>query len=155
MLSAKARPIDHEKVASLANDMPHYRTKVLLTRSCARKVWDNYQIICEVRKTDKLKFVLAGATREGWRCLIIREFYLRKEDGTWQPGRNGITIPIKSPLFEKQADGIPGFIEPLYDMLRLLPDAVKHLEDMELCSREHEIWLLPKVRAKETDDEDQ
>lgn len=155
MLSTRARPVDYDKVVNMAKDMPHERTKVNLKKTSARKVWDNYQVICEVRKTDRLKFVIAGGVRDGWRCLIIREFYQRKDDKTWHPGKDGLIIPIKSPLYKEPVDGIPRFITPLYDMLNALTEATTYLEGMELYSQEHEIWILPRVRAKEIDDEDQ
>lgn len=155
MLSVRARPIDYEKVVNMAKNMPHERTRVLMSKTTARKVWDNYQVICEVRKTDRLKFVIAGGIRDGWRCLVIREFYRRKDDLTWHPGRDGIIIPMKSPLHLEKEDGIPKFITPLPDMLSALVDATKHLEGMELYSQEHEIWILPSVRVKEIEDEDQ
>ncbi len=155
MLSVRARPVDYEKAVSMAKDMPHERTRVRMSKTCARKVWDNYQVICEIRKTDRLKFVIAGGVRDGWRCLIIREFYQRRDDKTWRPGRDGIIIPMKSPLHLEKEDGIPRFIEPLPDMLKALVDAAKYLEGMELYSQEHEIWILPKVRVKESYDEDQ
>ena len=155
MLSVRAQPVDYEKAVRLAKDMPHERTRVRMSKTSARKVWDNYQVICEIPKTNKLKFVIAGGIRDGWRCLIIREFYFRREDSAWRPGRDGLIIPIKSPLYEEKVDGVPKFITPLYDMLKALTEATKYLEGMELYSQEHEIWILPKVKVKEIDDEDQ
>lgn len=155
MLSVRAQPIDYDKIVELAKNMPHDRTRVVMSKSCARKLWDNHQVIYEVPKDDKTKFVVAGCIRDGWRYLSIREFYLRKRDGTWQPGRNGIMIPIKSPLYKDMVNDTPRFVEPLYGLLAAFPDAVKFLENMELYSPEHEMWLLPKVKVKEIDDEDQ
>ena len=63
-----------------------------------KRIWDNYQEVGEVQKSDSIKFVIAAAIRDGVRYINIREFYLRKKDGVWRPGRDGITVPIKIPI---------------------------------------------------------
>lgn len=160
MLKAEVREIDYDKLADLAKNKAPAVPSTVAKKSDAKKLWDNYQVICEIQKTDRLKFVVAGGTREGFRCLSIREFYLRARDGVWRPGREGILIPLKSPLYKDAKDNTPIFIEPMYELLAALPAAVKFLENMELHDPEHEMWLMPntrsstKVKAKETNNED-
>lgn len=160
MLKAEVREVDYEHLAELAKGKAPAVPKVRANKSAAKKLWDNYQVICEVQKNDRLKFVIAGGTREGYRCLSIREFYYRAKDNTWNPSREGILIPLKSPLYKDAKDNLPIIIEPMSELLAALPAAIKFLEEMPLHDPEHEMWLLPntnnrtKVRAKETSNED-
>jgi len=80
-----------------------------------KRIWDNFEEIAEVRKSDGIKFVIAAATREGFRYINIREFYMRKRDGVWMPGRDGITIPLKAPLQKGKQ-----FIKPYVDLVEAL-----------------------------------
>lgn len=161
IISVKAQPVDYDRLSELAKAKAPDRKRVVITdKTSAKKLWDNYQVICEIPKSDRLKFVVAGGTRDGFRCLSIREFYKRKADGAWMPGRDGILIPIKSPLYKDAVDNTPIFIEPLYELMAALPSAVKFLEEMELYDPEHEMWVLPRVsngarvKAKEINNED-
>lgn len=104
-----------------------------------KKIWDNFQEIGEVRKSDGIKFVIAAATREGFRYINIREFYLRKKDNVWRPGRDGITIPLKAPLNKGES-----FIFPYEDMLNTIKAAANMAATMELIDDEHAVWLQPK-----------
>lgn len=104
-----------------------------------RKIWDNFQEIGEVRKSDSIKFIIAAATRNGYRYLNIREFYLRKRDNTWCPGRDGITIPLKAPLNKGEQ-----FISPYTDMVNTLAKAAEAVKTMELDDPEHAVWQMPK-----------
>lgn len=99
-----------------------------------KRIWDNYQEVCEVRKSDKIKFVIAAATREGFRYLNIREFYLNKH-GEWKPGRDGITIPLRAPLNQGEQ-----FIEPFADMLRALTTTAETAAAMELMDEAKAVW---------------
>lgn len=104
-----------------------------------KKIWDNYKEIGEVRKSDGIKFIIAAATREGYRYINIREFYLRKKDNVWRPGRDGITIPLKAPLNMGAQ-----FIEPYSDMVKVLAEAAAFVSTMELEDDEHAVWMQPK-----------
>lgn len=148
MLRAEAKEIDHEKLVGLAKEKAPTKPTVKLDKKGVRKVWDNYIVVSEVRKNDRLKFVLAAGTRDGYRCLSIREFYRRRRDKTWQPGREGILIPLKSPFYGDIKDNPnPIMIEPLYDLLKALPEALKVVETMELSNPENAIWQLPNTVA--------
>ena len=105
-----------------------------------KRIWDNYEIVGEIRKSDGIKFVVAAATREGFRYVNIREFYFRKKDGVWKPGRDGITIPLKAGLNKGET-----FIEPLAKMLEMLVDAGNRASEMELMDEEHAVWADWKV----------
>lgn len=109
-----------------------------------KRIWDNYKEIGEVRKSDGIKFVIAAATREGYRYINIREFYFKKRNGEWKPGRDGITIPLKAPLNKGEK-----FIVPYESMLRVLAAAAKHAETMDLLDEEKAIWV-DKKEKKET-----
>ena len=104
-----------------------------------KKIWDNYQEIGEVRKSDGIKFVIAAATRNGYRYINIREFYLRKKDNVWKPGRDGITMPLKAPLNKGEQ-----FILPYEDMIEMLRKAANVVATMELEDDEHAVWMQPK-----------
>lgn len=106
-----------------------------------KRIWDNYEVIAEVRKSDAIKFVVAAATRQGFRYINIREFYLRKGDTTWVVGRDGITIPLVAPLNKGEQ-----FIKPIVDMLNALNDAREVASTMELINEEKAIWI--KVKEK-------
>ena len=115
------------------------------TEKKPRKVWDNYIQLFEFPKAEKTKFVVAAATREGYRVLIIREFYLRKSDNTWMPSRDGVQIPLKSPLKnQKNADGTVPFVMPIQEFLDALPAALETLRTMPLEDSNNEVWYTPK-----------
>ena len=92
-----------------------------------KRIWDNYQEVGEVQKSDSIKFVIAAAIRDGVRYINIREFYLRKKDGVWRPGRDGITVPIKIPI--KKGTEI---IQPYYVFNKVLHETTEILATMEL-----------------------
>lgn len=108
-----------------------------------KRIWDNYEEIAEVRKSDGIKFIIAAATRQGFRYINIREFYLRKKDNVWMPGRDGITIPLKAPL-EKGKQ----FIEPAIDMMAAITQAAQVVADMELMDESKAVWAEPKVKKQ-------
>lgn len=106
-----------------------------------RRIWDNYEVIAEIRKSDAIKFVVAAATRQGFRYINIREFYLRKGNMTWVAGRDGITIPLVAPLNKGEQ-----FINPIVDMLKALSDARDFASTMELMNEEKAIWIKAKEK---------
>lgn len=101
-----------------------------------KRIWDNFEEVCEVRKSDGIKFVVAAATRQGYRYINIREFYFRKKNGVWKPGRDGITIPLKAPLNKGEK-----FIAPLSSMLKAIKMASEVADKMELMDEEKAIWI--------------
>lgn len=104
-----------------------------------KRIWDNYVELFEVQKSDRIKFVVAAATRDGFRYINIREFYLRQRDLEWRPGRDGITIPLKAPI-----DKGTKMIYPAGDMIVAIKKAMEHVETMALSDPEHEVWYPPK-----------
>lgn len=104
-----------------------------------KKIWDNYKVIGEVQKSDAIKLVVAAGYRDGIKYLNIREFYLRKRDNEWMPGRDGITIPVVAPI--KQGTVL---IRP-YDILSsLMAKTVEELETMPLEDAANAVWYTPK-----------
>ena len=115
-----------------------------------RKLWDNYRVIGEVRKGEKYKFVVGAATRNGFRFVTIREFYYRKYDETWQAGKDGLTIPIITPLDRRNpVNGKLQVITPMKNLLAMLPKALEVASTMELADPENELWFTPKQRPKD------
>lgn len=114
------------------------------------KIWDNYVEIGEVRKSDGIKFVIAAATRNGYRYINIREFYFRKKLGVWKPGRDGITIPLKAPLNSGER-----FIAPFDNMYNILKIAAEKAEKLDLLDDSKAVWGEKKMRfnSNESDKE--
>lgn len=117
-----------------------------------RKLWDNYEEIAIVQKSDRLRFVVAACTREGYRCVNIREFYYVKRDGVWKPGRDGIMVPVIAPLHKTRKpdpNNPPKMIHPMADMLLALTQAAEVAAEMDLENVDNEIWLQPKTNEEE------
>lgn len=106
-----------------------------------KRIWDNYEVVGEVRKSDGIKFVVGVGTREGFRYINIREFYFRKRDGEWKPGRDGITIPLIAGL-NKGAE----FIKPFEVMVGMLNEASERAATMDLMNEENAVWAEMRVR---------
>lgn len=106
-----------------------------------KRIWDNFEEIAEVRKSDGIKFVISAATREGFRYINIREFYLRKKDNVWMPGRDGITFPLKAALNKGEE-----FIAPAERMLDAIISAMKHATTMELIDEDKAVWAEVKQK---------
>lgn len=104
-----------------------------------KRIWDNYKEIGEVRKSDRIKFVIAAATRDGFRYINIREFYFKVKDGEWKPGRDGITIPLMAPINKGEK-----IITPANKMLEVVQYAMNYVEGMELSDPDHAVWYTPK-----------
>lgn len=104
-----------------------------------KRIWDNFQEVGEVHKSPSIKFVIAAAVRDGIKYINIREFYLRKKDNVWRPGRDGITIPMIVPLNENTEH-----LEPYKDLLKLLGVTADVLKDIELYDEEHAVYAKPK-----------
>lgn len=111
-----------------------------------KRVWDNYEVIGEVQKSTGIKFVVAAATREGFRYINIREFYFRKRDGEWRPGRDGITIPLVAGINKGEE-----FIKPYKDLMNLLVETAEFAAVMELIDADKAIWI---EKERKTADED-
>jgi len=92
-----------------------------------KRIWDNFVEVSEVQKSDKIKFVISAAVRDGVKYINIREFYLRQKDGVWKPGRDGITIPIALPINNGNS-----IIQPFKNFSAALVQTVKVLKDLPL-----------------------
>ena len=108
-----------------------------------KKIWDNFIEVGEVRKSDGIKFVIAAATRDGFRYVNIREFYMRKRDGIWMPGRDGITIPLKATL-NKGAE----FIEPAEAMINIITEAMNYAQKMDLADDSRAVYMPVKEKQQ-------
>lgn len=100
-----------------------------------KRVWDNYKVIGEVQKSDRIKFVVAAAIRDGVRYVNIREFYLKKSENIWKPGRDGITIPLAIPVEEGTK-----VIEPYWGMVDLIANTMRALKEMDLYDEANAIY---------------
>lgn len=105
----------------------------------AKRIWDNYKVIGEVRKSDAIKLQVAAAYRDGVQYINIREFYLRKRDNEWMPGRDGITVPIIIPVNKgtEMIETFPVFVE-------LLQEAARELSTMPMEDEANAVWYTPK-----------
>ena len=106
-----------------------------------KRIWDNFKEIGEVRKSDSIKFIIAAAIRDGVKYINIREFYKRKRDEVWMPGRDGITIPLVVPV-NNGADRLT----PYSEMTELISKAATELETMELADEEHAVYITKKEK---------
>lgn len=111
--------------------------------SSMKRLWDNYAIIGEVQKNNKIKFVLGAGIRDGVRYINIREFYLRQRDGAWMPGRDGITLPLAVPIDEGTK-----ILKPYSEMLKMLDETARALEVMELSDEDNAVYVEKKVRKQ-------
>jgi hypothetical protein len=102
-----------------------------------KRVWDNYAVIGEVQKSEGLKLVIAAGIRDGVRCVSIREFYCRKTDNVWKPGRDGITIPLRIPV-----DNGTRLLNPYDEFAKLLEETKEALEVMELSDDENAVYII-------------
>lgn len=161
MEKTTAEPLSHVKREEQGKAMAPAAYVPAKKRSAARKLWDNFEEVAIVPKTDRLRFVISAGTREGYRCVVIREFYHRKADDAWMPGRDGIMIPIAAPLGKtKKPDpnNPPKLIYPMQEMLLALQQAADIAMNMELDDPDKAVWLMPKVKAEnvqEVEDDDE
>lgn len=101
-----------------------------------KRIWDNYEEIAEIRKSSNIKLVVAAATREGFRYINIREFYLTKKTNEWKPGRDGITVPIKAAINEGAE-----FIAPAEDFIEAFVKATERAYVMPLMDKDKAVWM--------------
>ena len=106
-----------------------------------KRIWDNFKEIGEVQKSGSIKFVIAAAIRDGVKYINIREFYKRKRDEVWMPGRDGITIPLVVPV-NHGADRLT----PYSEMTALISKAAEELETMELADEAHAVYITKKEK---------
>lgn len=158
MIVASAKPLDYEHMRATAKAKAPATTVVRLKKYGVRRLWDNEQVVGEVRKNTNYKYRVIACTRDGFRMLHIREFYMHKEDGTWLPARDGIIIPLQSHSFEELVNGVPKLLNPMDELLELLHKGRDIVSKMELSDPDKAVYLLRGVQAhmkstkpKETD----
>lgn len=105
----------------------------------AKKIWDNCKVIGEVKKSNAIKLVVAAAYRDGVQYINIREFYIRKRDNVWMPGRDGITVPVIIPVNEGKE-----MIHTYAQLSVLMAEAVAELAVMPMEDAENAVWYTPK-----------
>lgn len=106
-----------------------------------KRIWDNYKVIGEVQKSGSIKIVIAAAIRDGVKYINIREFYIRKRDNVWMPGRDGITIPLVVPI-NKGAERLT----PYAEMTDLIHKTVAELETMPLADEANAVYAEKKEK---------
>lgn len=106
-----------------------------------KRLWDNYKVIGEVKKSDKIKIVVGAGIRDGVKYLNVREFYFTKKDSTWKPGRDGITIPLSVPI-----ENGTTVITPYTGLIDLFIKAAESLETMELYDENNAVYAPVKER---------
>ena len=104
-----------------------------------KRIWDNFKEIGEVRKSDSIKFVVSAAIRDGVKYINIREFYKRKRDEVWMPGRDGITIPLIVPINEGKER-----LTPYSEMSALFSKAAAELNIMPLADEANAVYITKK-----------
>lgn len=104
-----------------------------------KRIWDNFELVGEVQKSAGIKYQFSAACRDGIRYINIREFYLRKKDNEWCPGRDGITIPLVMPVEEGAV-----FLTPFQEFNKILQDAAAIANDMALSNEAKAVYAYPK-----------
>lgn len=106
-----------------------------------KRVWDNFETIGEVKKTDRVKFVVSAAARDGYRYVVIREFYFAAKSGMWHPAKDGVMIPLMVPL---KNNG--GTITPAMDLFKLYKEAMLHASKMDLMNEDNMVFIERKQK---------
>ena len=114
------------------------------TQPRVKRIWDNYKVIGEVQKSDRIKFVVAAGIRDGVKYINIREFYLRQKDSEWMPGKDGITIPLLVPI-EKGTK----LITPYKEMSALFERVSTELDSMPLYDEANAVTYIPKLKEEQ------
>jgi len=96
-----------------------------------KRIWDNFVHIGEVQKSEATKLVVSAATRDGYRCINVREWYMKKSDNEWKPGRDGINVPLLSPIKggKETLHVATGFADLILKCIEQLPDIALVDED--------------------------
>lgn len=106
-----------------------------------QRIWDNYKVVAEIPKSDRLKLVISAGVRDGVKVVSIREFYFVKRDNAWKPGRDGITVPLMIPT-EKGTK----IIKPIDDFVEKLNETIAVLEDMALSDPNNAVYIERKTK---------
>lgn len=112
-----------------------------MTEPKAKRIWDNFKEVGEVQKSGAIKFVVSAAIRDGVKYINIREFYKRKRDDVWMPGRDGITMPLVVPVNDGKER-----LMPYSEMSALLSKAASELDVMELADEANAVYIIKKEK---------
>jgi hypothetical protein len=111
-------------------------------RSEFKKLWDNHVVIGEVRKSDRVKTVIAASIRDGVKYINLRDFYQRQSDMEWRPAKDGMVISLVYPINNGQT-----LLEPYKDFITLIAEAAKVLQDMPLYDENNVVMVKRKERT--------
>lgn len=160
MKVAHARALDYDKAATLAKSKAPKESMVpvVLTRTYGiRKIYDNYQVIAEIEKDARHRIRVAAGTLDGYRYVILREFYYSKREDTWKPGREGMFIPLVVP-FKTAGSSIPTFKDIGAEFFESVTKAMEVAKTMPLADAENTVYIPTNytkskaVKAKEISD---
>ena len=103
-----------------------------------RKIWDNYKVIGEVKKSEATKVVVSLGARDGVKCINIRAWYLKKRNPDWAPALEGMVIPLAGII-----DGaINGSIGPQF--LSLIDQALREAPSFAIEDPAHAVYIPKK-----------
>ena len=140
MLIAQARPIDYDKAVATAKKKAPDMPTVLLAKYGVRKLWDNYEIIADVPTDDAHFLRIAAGTLNGFRQVIIHEFYFNKQEGTWKPGKKGMQIPMLVPFYA--CDDVYAIRDVGTEFLEKFTQAVNTAQSMPLADSDNAMYIL-------------
>lgn len=146
MIIVQAQPIDHDALAAKAKAKVPDKPVVHLGRYGVYKMYDNYRPIEDIRVSERKCIRVAIGTRDGYRYVVLREFYRKvndPEDG-WMPGRDGLIIPVTGVVFS--VDDPPKFIEVCKPLFEACTRALHEAETMELYDKENALYRLKSAR---------
>lgn len=116
------------------------------------RLWDNFEEVAVIQKSARLSFQISACTRDGFRCVTIREFYVRKRDGKMIPSKDGIMIPIAMPINRTKTpdpNNLPKVIHPMKEFILALQQAAEVAEQMELSNPDNAVWLRYNDKTEE------
>lgn len=99
------------------------------------RIWDNYQVIGEVDKAYRIKWVIGACTRDGVRFVNVHEFYYAANEDVWKPSRSGMSIPL---LIPKELGTV--LIHPYDALVKVLQEAKEVAKEMDLADADAAIY---------------
>ena len=148
MKVVSARPLSYAEQARMAKEKVPDKPVVHLGKYGVCKVYDNYKPIADIRKSTKTCIRVSIGTRDGYRYVILREFYKKDKreeyEDEWMPGREGMIIPLTGVIFS--VDDPPKFINVCETLLEKCVEAMHEAETMELYDKENALYRLKSAR---------
>lgn len=106
-----------------------------------RVVWDNYEEIGEVLKTESKKIVVGAGIKDGVHYINLREFYITKKEQIWKPSHYGITVPLLRPIEQGTK-----LLRPYEGLIELLVKTAEYLPTMELYDDEKKVTYIKEPK---------